>query len=191
LSLDGHSVANSEFTVIDKPSQSEVEATSTAEVTSTSDGSQFELISLTETSETNENKLDASPDIDNLSNRPSSSELAPNVPSATRQLTVENLTWKTIEDVAGGSVQRYSNMMIDGMKANGVYFPDDAGVPVKGELIGDQPPNYENMNLGAKLWLWLTRKQRAVLNAQILKEMQQHWKEEYEAKNREKIPAKN
>jgi hypothetical protein len=46
------------------------------------------------------------------------------------------------------------------------------------KLIGDQIPGYENMTLGAKLWSWWTRKQRSILDAQILKELQQNSEEE-------------
>jgi hypothetical protein len=60
----------------------------------------------------------------------------------------------------------------------GVNFCLDDGVPAKGELIGDQLPGYADMDFGSQIWSWLTRKQRAVIDGQILKEIKHHDKDQ-------------
>jgi hypothetical protein len=171
-------VSDSEFTVISKPNQSEADTSFAVEVASASDGSQFELISTVDASETDENQLDAPSKVGSLSVRASSPGLDTEAASPTRPLTLQNLTWKAVEDVARGSIQTYANMMIADIKAGGVNFRPDDGVPAKGELIGDQLPGYADMNLGAQIWSWLTRKQRAVIDGQILKEIKHHDKDQ-------------
>jgi hypothetical protein len=178
LRLGNYSVSDSEFTVISKPNQSEADTSSAVEVASASDGSQFELISTVDASETDENHLDAPSKVGSLSVRASSPGLDTEAASPTRPLTLQNLTWKAVEDVARGSVQTYANMMIADIKAGGVNFRPGDGFPAKGELIGDQLPGYADMNLGAQIWSWLTRKQRAVIDGQILKEIKHHDKDQ-------------
>ena len=58
----------------------------------------------------------------------------------------------------------------------GVNFRLDDGVPAEGEIIGDQLPGYADMDFGSQIWSWLTRKQRAVSDGQILKEIKHHGK---------------
>jgi hypothetical protein len=65
-------------------------------------------------------------------------------------------------------------MMIADINAGGINFRPDSGVTAKGELISDQFPGYADMDLGSQIWSWLTRKQRAVIDGQILKEIKHH-----------------
>jgi hypothetical protein len=190
LSLENRSVTDSEFTVIGRPtpSPSEVDAISSIETASASDRSQFYIITTTDSSyEIHENQFDAPYDVDNTPIHASTPTLAPKEDGPTHLLTRENLTWKLIEEVAGGNVRRFSQMMISDLKAKGVNFPLDAGMLSEGELIGDQIPGYESMALGHKLYSWWTRKQRSIIDAQILKELQQHAEEE--AANIAKTPV--
>jgi hypothetical protein len=50
-----------------------------------------------------------------------------------------------------------------------------------GEFIGDKIPGYERMSLSAKFWSWWTKKELAIFDAQILKELKEH-----DAKNKVK-----
>jgi hypothetical protein len=87
-------------------------------------------------------------------------------------LIVDNLSLKTIDEVAGGSIQRYQQMIISDLKSKrGLAFTAETAIPERGELIGDQLPGYEAMSLGAKFWSWWTRKEKAIFDAQILKEI--------------------
>ncbi|PMD40769.1 hypothetical protein L207DRAFT_529079 [Hyaloscypha variabilis F] len=72
-------------------------------------------------------------------------------------LTIENLSLKTIDEVAGGSIHKYQQLFIADLK------------------------RYERMSLSAKFWSWWTKKELAIFDAQILKELKEH-----DAKNKVK-----
>jgi hypothetical protein len=63
--------------------------------------------------------------------------LTPENAGPTQPLTRENLSWKLIEDVAGGGIQCYHQVVIDDMKAKGIHFPVGTETPDEGEFIGD------------------------------------------------------
>lgn len=87
-------------------------------------------------------------------------------------LTLENMSLKEIEEVAGGSIKKYKEMIMDSMKRRtGVPFTAEAAIPAPGEVIGDKKPGYEKMGLSAKFWAWWTKKELAIFEAQVLKEL--------------------
>jgi len=171
-------VSDSEFAVINKPIQSEADTSSAVEVASASEGSQIELISTVDASETDENQLDAPSKVGSLSIRASRPGLATEVASPTRPLDPPK---PHLQDHRGCCKRKrpdICNMMIADINAGGANFRLDDGVPAKGELIGDQLPGYADMDLGSQVWSWLTSKQRAVIDGQILKEIKHHDKDQ-------------
>jgi hypothetical protein len=87
-------------------------------------------------------------------------------------LTFENMTMKTIDEVASGSIQRYQQMLIADLKRkDGLPFTAETAIPAPGELIGDKKPGYEALSLGAKFWSWWTKKEMRIFEAQIMKEI--------------------
>ncbi|KAE9367860.1 hypothetical protein N431DRAFT_471254 [Stipitochalara longipes BDJ] len=87
-------------------------------------------------------------------------------------LTIENMSLKEIDEVAGGSIKRYKEVIMENMKRRtGVAFTAEAAIPAPGEVIGDMKPGYEKMALGAKFWSWWTKKELAIFEAQVLKEL--------------------
>jgi hypothetical protein len=63
----------------------------------------------------------------------------------------------------------------------GLAFTVDTATQLPGEFIGDKIPGYERMSLSAKFWSWWTKKELAIFDAQILKELKEH-----DAKNKVK-----
>jgi hypothetical protein len=97
-------------------------------------------------------------------------------------LTIENLSLKTIDEVAGGSIHKYQQLFIADLKRKkGLAFTVDTATQLPGEFIGDKIPGYERMSLSAKFWSWWTKKELAIFDAQILKELKEH-----DAKNKVK-----
>ncbi|KAE9367859.1 hypothetical protein N431DRAFT_444938 [Stipitochalara longipes BDJ] len=90
-------------------------------------------------------------------------------------LTIDNLSLKTIDEIAGGSIHKYQQLLIADLKRKrGLAFTTETAIPFPGELIGDRKPGYEKMSLGAKFWSWWTKKELQVFEAQILKELRAH-----------------
>jgi hypothetical protein len=101
-------VSDSEFAVISKPIQSEADTSSAVEVASASEGSQIELISTVDPSETDENQLDTPSKVGSLAVHASRPGLATEVASPTRPLDPPKSHLQDIEDIARGSVQTYA-----------------------------------------------------------------------------------
>ncbi len=87
-------------------------------------------------------------------------------------MAAEEKTWREVNKIAGGSLQRYHEMTIEKMNNNqgGVIFLPKAAIPEEDELIGDGKPGYENMTLRDKLLAWWTKKQWKIWSDQVLKE---------------------
>jgi hypothetical protein len=63
-------------------------------------------------------------------------------------LTLENLSLKEIDEVAGGSIQTYKQLLIADLKRKrGLAFTADSAIPAPGELIGDKQSGYATMSL--------------------------------------------
>ena len=56
-------------------------------------------------------------------------------------------------------------------RKTGVPFTAEAAIPAPGEVIGDKQPGYDAMSLGAKFWSWWTKKEMAIFEAQVMKEI--------------------
>ena len=123
--------------------------------TYTQTNSAYEVVSSTDNwSEVTNGQEDAATGVD--------TETSTTVPSATgpapkedpsHALTLENMSLKEIDEVAGGSIKRYKEMIMESMKhRTGVPFTAEAAVPASGEVVGDKKPGYKKMALGAKFW---------------------------------------
>jgi hypothetical protein len=107
-----------------------------------------------------------------------SSTIRPSTPSTivgkgpSHALTLENLSLKEIDEVAGGSIQRYQQLLIADLKRKkGLAFTATSAIPAPGELIGDKQPGYATMSLGAKFWSWWTKEELHIFEAQVLGEI--------------------
>jgi hypothetical protein len=107
-----------------------------------------------------------------------SSTIRPSTPSTivgngpSHALTLENFSLKKIDEVAGGSIQRYQQLLIADLKRKrGLAFTATSAIPAPGELIGDKQPGYATMSLGAKFWSWWTKKELQIFETQVLGEI--------------------
>lgn len=94
-------------------------------------------------------------------------------------LIFEDVNQLVIKNFAGGSIQRYQQMIIAELKLKkGLPFTAASAVPRPTELIGDQIPGYEAMTIGAKLWSWWTQEEKLIFDAHVVTEILQEIKEQ-------------
>jgi hypothetical protein len=164
-------------------SLSDSDFTAIGEVTAPS-SSEYDMVSSVGTSsEGPGGRADTLAEFETTSVRPSSPVPALGNSGPAHPLTIENMSLKTIDETAGGSIQKYKQLVFEGMKRKGVPFTAEAFIPASGELIGDQLPGYDALTLGGKLWSWVTKDELRIFEAQVLKELLDNTEKKLYAQN--------
>jgi hypothetical protein len=142
--------------------------------------SEYDVVSNAEfPSEAIEDQAEASTEANASSDRPSTPDPGTTNKHPPHALSRENVSLLLIQELAGGSIQKYQQMIIADLKhKRGVPFTAKSAIPLPHEIIGDQVPGYDAMSLGAKFWSWWTRSETRIFDNHVLKGVLEELKEQ-------------